>query len=437
MKCEDIKELLTEYLDGELPADDAAAVEEHTAGCGACRAELDALRQTAALLKSLPKADAPVGLAQNVTALLDREVVHRRAALMRWMHVGGWLSAAAAVIIVIQLLPWQPPRESAAPSRPVTVEPEEYAEEDSAPADAERRARPGPPPGALKKETMSKRAESKTAEKSSVGGDTVQTIAEVDDADAEGAAVKPGGPGLRAAARRSVPANKGAEVTADAVRAAVARGKVAVKEKSPGIAYAKAKAEVPLEEKGGVILGATGYARARKRPAPLTLTYACSDVKAGRAAVLKALTALQGATFEQDAKLAFSAKEMANAKAGNVIDARVPREKLPALVAALKLAGWSPPKDAGEKAKSDADVQLPDAGRFGGKTAPEPNAVAPRRADDARATVALRQAATGAGEQAKAQQDIKEGAQATFADTAQQAPPTVSIRIILKVKPSE
>ena len=38
------------YVDGVLSATDAASVDKHLAGCEACGAELEALRQTAAMM---------------------------------------------------------------------------------------------------------------------------------------------------------------------------------------------------------------------------------------------------------------------------------------------------------------------------------------------------------------------------------------------------
>ena len=444
MKCEDIKELLTEYLDGELPADDAAAVEEHTAGCGACRAELDALRQTAALLKSLPKADAPSGLAQNVTASLDREVAdHRRAALMRWMHVGGWLSAAAAVIIVIQLVPWQRPPDSIAPSAREMVKPapaaDEVEEKDSARKDAVPSAKPGPPPGALKKEIGRRRAETKRAERPEADAEARRTLGKLDAVEAEGVAAKGRGPGRKAAAVRSIAPGKSAGGPADSVRLAATSGKAAVGEKVEVVARAKAKVAPLAETKAGLAAAAKNV-RFHKRATPLTLTYECSDVKVGRAAVLKALKAVRGATFEQDAKVTFAADQMAKAATTNVIAARVPRDKLPALVAALKLAGWPPPKDADEKGEESPAGQRPAIEQFGGKAAPKPNAALSLQRGDTSGVQSPREAGVRAGGQATTRQAVRQRDQTkeqTFADTAQEAPLTLTIRIILKVKPKK
>jgi anti-sigma factor RsiW len=53
--CVEIVELLTEYLEGSLPPDEVAAIDEHLRGCAACRRYLDQLRTTVVALGSLPR----------------------------------------------------------------------------------------------------------------------------------------------------------------------------------------------------------------------------------------------------------------------------------------------------------------------------------------------------------------------------------------------
>ena len=108
MNCEQIRERLDELLDGELSDRDKQAVEQHVATCDACRAELDALRQTTDLVRSLPRAEAPAGLAQSVRASIAQQAAARsRATLWRWARVGGWLAAAATLVVVIRYVPWE------------------------------------------------------------------------------------------------------------------------------------------------------------------------------------------------------------------------------------------------------------------------------------------------------------------------------------------
>jgi anti-sigma factor RsiW len=46
MTCQELVELVTEYLDGTLPAADAARFDEHIAGCRFCTRYLEQMRVT-------------------------------------------------------------------------------------------------------------------------------------------------------------------------------------------------------------------------------------------------------------------------------------------------------------------------------------------------------------------------------------------------------
>jgi hypothetical protein len=74
MRCEQVQEHISAYLDGELTGDLSAAVRDHLQACPACRALRDDLRATAALLGRLPVLAAPAGLADDV----QREIERRR-----------------------------------------------------------------------------------------------------------------------------------------------------------------------------------------------------------------------------------------------------------------------------------------------------------------------------------------------------------------------
>src|SRR4051794_27080404 len=48
LTCKELVELVTLYLEGVLPAGERLRVEEHLAGCGACRNYIDQMRKTLA-----------------------------------------------------------------------------------------------------------------------------------------------------------------------------------------------------------------------------------------------------------------------------------------------------------------------------------------------------------------------------------------------------
>jgi hypothetical protein len=65
---EGLRERLSAYLDGELEAGDAAALERHLRGCAECRAELAALREVRSLLSALPQPALPRSFALPASA---------------------------------------------------------------------------------------------------------------------------------------------------------------------------------------------------------------------------------------------------------------------------------------------------------------------------------------------------------------------------------
>ena len=54
LACAELVELLTDYLEGAVPPDEAAAVEAHLAQCPGCRRYLDQMRVTIAALGTVP-----------------------------------------------------------------------------------------------------------------------------------------------------------------------------------------------------------------------------------------------------------------------------------------------------------------------------------------------------------------------------------------------
>jgi len=175
-----------------------------------------------------------------------------------------------------------------------------------------------------------------------------------------------------------------------------------------------------------------GAYKAARPAAPAAFAYECAGLKAGRAAVLKALKAVRGKTLPVDEKL----------RAANVVTAVVPREHVIGLIAKLKLSAWPPkPKVAGKGAeaspkvarhapgirRSTEDAAANGAQSFGAAQADE--AVQARARQLARAEQAA---------QAQVQQALQEAPSKTgeaALDKAQAAPPpTITINIILEVK---
>lgn len=68
MRCEDARERLQEYLDGQLPPAETQTVEAHLAACAACREDLALLRQVDAALATLPVLEEPAAFTAQVMA---------------------------------------------------------------------------------------------------------------------------------------------------------------------------------------------------------------------------------------------------------------------------------------------------------------------------------------------------------------------------------
>lgn len=72
-----VRELLSEYLEGELDEEKASQVADHLSSCEECRAEHDALKKTINVISSLTSVKAPDDFAQKVQKRLRRRVRHR------------------------------------------------------------------------------------------------------------------------------------------------------------------------------------------------------------------------------------------------------------------------------------------------------------------------------------------------------------------------
>ena len=101
MSCREWESLLAEYVDGALSPEDRARVEQHLAGCPSCAAEVAAVQRLAPVLRSLPEAHPPAGLADAVFAVTTRRRGWLRRLLPRRLAP---LSAAAAVLVIVVAL---------------------------------------------------------------------------------------------------------------------------------------------------------------------------------------------------------------------------------------------------------------------------------------------------------------------------------------------
>ncbi len=103
-------DLLSAYLDGELPAQEARELEEHVSRCPPCRAELDGLAAVVGTLRRLEREAPPPVLAQQVTRRVAVEgrplglIARIEAALQRLSVDPGTLVTFGVVVALAAML---------------------------------------------------------------------------------------------------------------------------------------------------------------------------------------------------------------------------------------------------------------------------------------------------------------------------------------------
>ena len=80
--CPRIVSLLSDYIDGRLPADVRSDLEQHLSGCSECTTFVGTFRSTVALLQSLNEDDLPEELRLRFKAFLD-DRTHELSTLSR------------------------------------------------------------------------------------------------------------------------------------------------------------------------------------------------------------------------------------------------------------------------------------------------------------------------------------------------------------------
>ncbi|ATW23778.1 anti-sigma factor family protein [Candidatus Formimonas warabiya] len=113
MNCLDIQDLLSPYLDDVLTSEEILMVENHLEGCPSCRKDLAELKETVALIQSIPEVPLPSDFSDQIHDLLTKvhEDKNREMPLETgrkwWKKFAGpqriFVAAAAMIIIVLSL----------------------------------------------------------------------------------------------------------------------------------------------------------------------------------------------------------------------------------------------------------------------------------------------------------------------------------------------
>ena len=97
MRCEDVWQEVSNYLEGEGSPELRAAIEEHIRGCQHCAAVLDGTRNVVQLYGDERMIEVPLGYSQRLHRRLE-ENMPGRATRRSFM---GWMVAAAAAVVTV------------------------------------------------------------------------------------------------------------------------------------------------------------------------------------------------------------------------------------------------------------------------------------------------------------------------------------------------
>lgn len=71
--CTEVRELGSDYLEGELPPPKRSAIQAHLEKCGPCRAFIETLSATIGLLTRMPQTSPPQTFKENVLERIRQE----------------------------------------------------------------------------------------------------------------------------------------------------------------------------------------------------------------------------------------------------------------------------------------------------------------------------------------------------------------------------
>jgi hypothetical protein len=162
MECTRTENLLSAYLDGDLPEREREGFSKHLRQCPRCAGEEKALKETLSLLRNLPAEKAPPGLLDGVRRRIgqEKETVPLWKKLFLPAHIKIPLEAAAVVLIFLlaygiqkempatKAPPSPPAKEMAATKAPPSPPAKEMAEKKTSPSPLAAVEKGKPAPGA-------------------------------------------------------------------------------------------------------------------------------------------------------------------------------------------------------------------------------------------------------------------------------------------------
>ena len=114
--CEEYASLISDFLDGELSAEDRAEVAEHLASCPACQQYFDDLVAMHDAFDQIEEAPVPDGFAEQIMARVRETPQTEEKKVIPFPHWRRWAALAACCAIAALGL-WSAQRREAAPQR--------------------------------------------------------------------------------------------------------------------------------------------------------------------------------------------------------------------------------------------------------------------------------------------------------------------------------
>jgi hypothetical protein len=108
MRCYEIQDLLTEFIEGSLPVEQTREVVDHIARCKACERDVTRMENLVASLRALPPIAPPerlrAGIADAVRGVSQQQTARVQPLRRRYMWLGGGLGAAAAAAVFLGIV---------------------------------------------------------------------------------------------------------------------------------------------------------------------------------------------------------------------------------------------------------------------------------------------------------------------------------------------
>ncbi|MQL52538.1 DUF4349 domain-containing protein [Desulfofundulus thermobenzoicus] len=103
MRCQQIQELLSTYLDGELEPSRLSQIEAHLCRCPACRNQWEDLKAAMDMLRDLPDIAPPANFSEQLKQKLKRRNLFSPSRTARWFGRGGIFAVAAVLAVALGL----------------------------------------------------------------------------------------------------------------------------------------------------------------------------------------------------------------------------------------------------------------------------------------------------------------------------------------------